>query len=108
MTTTDTAPYRRAMNDVEKVAEAIAFAHQGKSWDCLPSVAHHQYRRMAQAAIDSLGLTEEMNTYQETETKVVTGGEGAMSYGGQSTRILGWRTDRHLVSPWEQVARSEL
>lgn len=54
----------------------------------------------AQAVIDAMQLTEETHTYEKFETKTVSGGEGVMRYGGQSSHSVGWRTSRRLVGPW--------
>lgn len=107
----DGAPHKRAMGDVETVAKVI-FANRRHhepvhSWNDLYSDEQAAYRAMALAAIDSLGLTEEICSYEDTEVKSVSGGEGVMRYGGQTVTSLGWRTDRRLVSPWAKVARSD-
>lgn len=106
MTTT-----QRALNDIETVAIALFIADpaapiccaNAEDWPHLPADDRDDYRRMAQADIETLGLTEETCTYQETETKAHSGGVGVLRHGGQITRVLGMRTDRRLVSPWQLV-----
>lgn len=58
------------------------------------------FRRMAQAAMDALELTEERHTYQNVEVRSEMGGEGNLQYGGQTVRSLGFVTESRLVSPW--------
>lgn len=48
-----------------------------------------------------LGFTDEHNVYEATEVSAVMGGEGAMRYGGQTVRSLGWRTQRRWVTDWQ-------
>jgi hypothetical protein len=56
--------------------------------------------KMAHAVVEALGLTEEVNAYEATEVTAQMGGEGAMRYGGQTIRSLGWRTQRRWVTDW--------
>lgn len=68
---------QRAMADIDKVAESICREHRGPIWCEIPDIARQQYRRMAVAAIDALGLTEEC-------------------------RHVDQGTERRLASPWDQ------
>lgn len=55
---------------------------------------------LAKMINENLQLTEETHSYPETVTKAVSGGQGVLRYGGQMTRVIGYRTDTRLVSPW--------
>lgn len=84
-----TAP-ERAMTDVDKVAEAIwevHYADQGGSWPDASEDQKANYRRMAVAAIDALGLTEETNAHFGDR---YTDDEPA--------------TRRRLVAPWQNLS----
>lgn len=83
------------MASLDVVAGAIKRISDSGDWP-----PNEYYRTVAKAAIEAMGLTEEKCTYEETETKSFSGGEGVMSYAGQSVHVLGWRTDKRLVSPW--------
>lgn len=53
----------RAMADVDKVAEAICNTHDYRDhWHQLADAERGEYRRMALAVIDALGLSEEWRT----------------------------------------------
>lgn len=110
---TETAPHRRAMNDIETVAIALFIADplgpivmaSAEDWPELSDEYRGDYRRMAQAAIEALSLTEETTCPAPAyETKRDSGGVGVLSYAGQTSRYLGMRTYRRLVSPWQQVS----
>jgi hypothetical protein len=76
---------RASMTDIDVVAEAIWEASPGTlPWREVPddSITKGHYTRMAQAAIEALGFTEE--TQEE--------------WNG-----LEWGTERRYVSPWFRV-----
>ena len=79
---------QRAMSDVDKVAEAICNAHDYRDhWHQLQDAERQEYRKVALAVIDVLGLTEETNEH----------------FGDRYTDDQP-PTHRRLVSPWQDIA----
>lgn len=109
---TDTAPHRRALNDIETVAIALFIADptgpivtaSAEDWPELSADYRDDYRRMARAAIEALSLSEETTIPAPAyETKREAGGVGVFAYAGQTSRYLGMQTYRRLASPWQLV-----
>lgn len=103
------------MTDIDKVAEALYIHLNGTevhSWDRISEVRQSHYRRMAQAAIDALQLTEEwtrtigdvfpcgiFDTKQRAEAR---NAELDLMHGSQgAARGIASR----LVSPWVRVEK---
>lgn len=74
-----------------------------RPWEELPEDVRDQWRAIAQVAFTKLGLTWEVHTYEAFEAKAEMGGEGALRYGGQTCRSLGYRTQTRLIGPWITV-----
>lgn len=95
---------------LDRIAETLWSELEGTShlwsWDNLDAPSQDHYRRVARAVLDDLELTEERNTFEAFETRAEMGGVGDMSYGGQTSRSLGYRTESRLVGPW-RADRSE-
>lgn len=99
---------QRALTDIKRVAEALEKA------DPLATARlrhRYDYRQMALAAIEALGLTEEVNTcvpisvpdFNEDGTPMMDDRMVILTH----RHHFEWVTKRRLVSPWEEVGERE-
>lgn len=103
------------MTDIDTVAEAICAADpdmQGALWPGKSEQGKDKYRRMAQAGIDALGLTEEWRGAHSTWLRNSRGEKvdtvqyvGAVDEDQARSFAEGkrWHAEQRLVSAWVRV-----